>query len=140
MDAGEESAASHDALLRAVFTSGQQLTLPPHATVGPPEDGRAAPGNPSKCILLLVPIRQNEQVVGLLEIFQETAGAPWAPLGGFLQYMTMMADLAGRYHRGPNARLGRPAGAPRSLRGVRSAAAASARSKSPSTSRTRADA
>ena len=98
LDTSEQGRQSHDALLRGVFTGGQPLTLPPHATVGPAEEGRPAPGNPSNCILLLVPIRQNEQVIGLLEVFQGPQ-RPQSAMQGFLQYMTMMADLAGRYQR-----------------------------------------
>ena len=94
-DVGKEG---HDALLRGAFTGGQPMTLPPHATIGPAEEGRPAPGNPSNCNLLLVPIRQNEQVIGLIEIFQGPH-KPINAMNGYIQYMTMMADLAGRYHR-----------------------------------------
>ena len=94
-DAGKES---HDALLRGAFTGGQPMTLPPRATIGQAEEGRQAPGNPSNCNLLLVPIRQSDQVIGLIEIFQGPQKPPNA-MNGYIQYMTMMADLAGRYHR-----------------------------------------
>ena len=98
LDPGEAGRQSHDALLRAAFTAGHPVTLPPRATVGPAEEGRPAPGNPSNCILLLVPVRQNEQVVGLLEIFQESHRPPSA-IQGFVSYMVMMAELVGRYQR-----------------------------------------
>lgn len=98
IDTSEESRQSHDTLLRGVFANGQPLHLPPRSYAGPPEDGRPAPGNPTGCILLLVPIRQNEQVIGLVEVFQGPT-RPSSAVPGFLQYMTLMADLAARYQR-----------------------------------------
>ncbi|MFO0879168.1 MAG: GAF domain-containing protein [Gemmataceae bacterium] len=94
----EEARASHDALLRAAFTNGQPIDLPPHSTVGPSEPGKPAPGNPTGAILLMVPIRQQEQVIGIIEIFQGP-NRPKQAIPGFLQYMQLMADLAGRYQR-----------------------------------------
>jgi hypothetical protein len=98
LDTSDEGRQSHDALLRAAFTSAQPVNLPPRSTIGQPEEGRPTPGNPSGCILLLVPVKQNDQVVGLLEVFQGP-NRPANAVQGFLQYMTMMADLAGRYQR-----------------------------------------
>jgi hypothetical protein len=49
-------------------------------------------------MLLLVPIRPGEQVVGLIEVLQG-ANRPAAALPGFLQYMTLMADPCARYLR-----------------------------------------
>ncbi|MFM7151775.1 MAG: GAF domain-containing protein [Gemmataceae bacterium] len=94
----EESRQAHDALLRAAFTNGQPIHLPPNSSIGQPEPNKPTPGNPTPCILLLVPIRQQDQVVGLLEVFQGP-NRPQNAIPGFLQYMSLMADLAGRYHR-----------------------------------------
>src|SRR5262245_15591213 len=97
---GEDEAtpARPDALLPAAFAAGQRIHLPPNSTMGQGEDGRAAPGNPTGHLLLLVPIKANDQVVGLIEVFQG-ANRPSAAIPGFLQYMEMMADLASRYQR-----------------------------------------
>src|SRR5205085_9880682 len=49
-------------------------------------------------ILLLVPMVNNNEVVGLIEVWQ----APNRPLNavpGFLQYMKLMAELCTRYQR-----------------------------------------
>src|SRR5262249_23515192 len=69
-----------------------------NSTMGTAEEGRVAPGNPTPHLLLLVPIKTNDQVIGLIEVFQG-ANRPSAAIQGFLQYMAMMADLAGRYQR-----------------------------------------
>ncbi|MFQ3650787.1 MAG: GAF domain-containing protein [Gemmataceae bacterium] len=93
----EEARASHDSLLRLAFTNGQPLHLPPRSSLAG-ESGQAPPGNPSNHLLLLVPIRQNDQVIGLIEVLQG-ANRPANAVPGFLQYMNLMAELAGRYQR-----------------------------------------
>ena len=98
LEADEEARAGHDALLRLVFTSGQPVHLPPRSVLGQADPGQAAPSNPTAFILLLVPIRLNEQVVGLIEVLQG-ANRPANAVAGFLHYMGMMADNAGRYQR-----------------------------------------
>lgn len=94
----EEAQASHNGLLRVAFSQAQPMHLPPRSSVGESEPGKPAPGNPTACLLLVVPIRQQEQVIGLVEIFQG-ATRPQSAIPGFLQYMQMMADNAGRYQR-----------------------------------------
>jgi hypothetical protein len=94
----DDARKQHDALLRAAFMQPQPMSLPPHSTMGPAEEGRPQPGNPTPFLLLLVPIRQNDQTIGLIEVLQG-ANRPAAAIPGFLQYMAMMADLASRYQR-----------------------------------------
>jgi hypothetical protein len=101
LDTSEEARQSHDALLRVAFTAGEQKHLFPRSMMAPPEEGKLTPGNLTDYILLLVPIKPNKQspeVVGLLEVFQ-SANRPIAAIPGFMQYMGLMADLAGRYQR-----------------------------------------
>src|SRR4051794_8208989 len=93
----DDARASHDALLRLAFTNGQPIHLPPRSSLAA-ETGQAPPGNPSQHLLLIVPIRQNDQVIGLIEVLQG-ANRPANAVPGFLQYMNLMADLAGRYQR-----------------------------------------
>ena len=85
-------------MLRVAFTTAQPMHLPPRSAMGQREEGKPTPGNLTNCLLLLVPIMQNEQVVGLIEVFQG-ANRPAGAVPGFLQYMGLMADLAGRYQR-----------------------------------------
>src|SRR5262245_29169835 len=95
----DEARAAHDMLLRFAFTNPQNLHLPPRSAIGPPgEGGKPAPGNPTGFMLLLVPIKQNEEIIGLIEVFQGP-NRPAAAVPGFLQYIALMADLAGRYQR-----------------------------------------
>jgi hypothetical protein len=98
LDASEEARQGHDALLRVAFTSAKPMHLPARSAHGAREEGKVTPGNLTNFMLLLVPIMHNEQVVGLIEVFQG-ANRPSAAVPGFLQYMTLMADLAGRYQR-----------------------------------------
>jgi hypothetical protein len=102
LEGNEEARVSHDTLLRVAFTNGQPLHLPPRSTMGTGEEGRPAPGNPTACMLLLVPIKVNDQVIGIIEVFQGPT-RPATAVPGFLQYMTMMADLASRYQRNQQA-------------------------------------
>jgi hypothetical protein len=95
---GDEARAQHDALLRVAFMQPQPMSLPPRSTMGAAEEGKTTPGNPTPFLLLLVPIRQNEQTIGLIEVLQGP-NRPAAAIPGFLQYMAMMADLAARYQR-----------------------------------------
>src|SRR5262249_54475326 len=74
------------------------IHLLPRSGVGPAEPGKVGAGNPTDYILLLVPILLNNEVAGLIEVWQ----APNRPLNavpGFLQFMSLMADLATRYQR-----------------------------------------
>jgi hypothetical protein len=100
LDASEEAQHSHNALLRMAFTTGQPIHLPPRSAMGESEEGKPAPGNHSTFMLLLVPIKEAENgpVVGLIEVFQG-ANRPANAVPGFLQYMTLMANLASRYQR-----------------------------------------
>ena len=107
IDRTDEARRSHDELLRRAVVKPQPLHLLPHSGAGPAEEGQAAPGNPTDHLLLLVPILLNEQVAGLIEVWQ-SPGRPLNAVGGFLRYMGLMADLGARYQR--NQMLGQMAG------------------------------
>jgi hypothetical protein len=107
IDRSEEARGSHDELLRRAVVKPQPLHLLPHSGAGPAEEGQAAPGNPTDHLLLLVPILLNEQVAGLIEVWQ-SPGRPLNAVAGFLRYMGLMADLGARYQR--NQMLGQMAG------------------------------
>jgi transcriptional regulator with GAF, ATPase, and Fis domain len=98
LDADENFRQSHDALLRLAFTDPKPMQLPPRSILDQPEEGNLAAGNPTSHMLLLVPIRQDEKILGLIEIFQGP-NRPAAAAPGYLQYMTLMAEHAGRYER-----------------------------------------
>ena len=91
-----EAQQAHQELLRLAFQQPRPLHLPPQSFAGQPENGQAAPGNPTDFILLLVPIQVENQVDGLLEVWQDPNRNP-AAVNGFLQFMTEMCQLASRY-------------------------------------------
>jgi hypothetical protein len=94
----EQARQSHDELLRLAFQQPRPLHLPPQSFAGQPEGNQVAPGNPTDYILLLVPIQVENQVDGLLEVWQNPDRNP-AAINGFLQFMTEMSQLASRYLR-----------------------------------------
>jgi hypothetical protein len=98
LDRSDESRQVHEELLRRAVQEPRPLHLMPHSGLGTAGNGQVPPGNPSDLMLLLVPILLNDQVAGLLEVWQ----APNRPAGaipGFLQFMAIVADLASRYQR-----------------------------------------
>jgi hypothetical protein len=107
VDRSEEGRQAHEELLRLAVSKPQQFHLLPHSGAGPAQEGRAAPGNPTDYLLLMVPILLNDQVAGLLEVWQNP-GRPMNAVPGFLQYMSLMAELGTRYQR--NQMLGQMAG------------------------------
>jgi len=94
----EESQQAHQELLRQAFQQPRPLQLPPQSFAGQAENGQTAPGNPTDLLLLLVPIQVENQVDGLLEVWQSPDRNP-AAVNGFLQFMTEMCQLASRYLR-----------------------------------------
>jgi hypothetical protein len=98
LNRSEEAQQAHQELLRLAFQQPRPLHLPPQSFAGQTEPGRVAPGNPTDCLLLLVPIQVESQVDGLLEVWQGPDRDPKAT-AGFLQFMTEMCQLASRYLR-----------------------------------------
>src|SRR5262249_26648011 len=97
LDATEEGRESHDELLRQAVLQPRPFSLPPQSSA-PAGDNETGPGNPTKYLLLLVPIQLDNQVAGLLEVWQAPDRHPSA-IPGFLQFMMRMAELSTRYIR-----------------------------------------
>jgi len=97
-DRDEQSREGHDELLRHAMMKPGPLHLPPRSGMGAHVEGKAAPGNPTDFLLLIVPIMLNEQAHGLIEVWQG-ANRPRNAVQGFLQFMNLMAELATRYQR-----------------------------------------
>ena len=98
LDQSDETRQSHGELLRLAVAQGKPMHLPPRSGVGTGEEGKTPAGNTTDYLLLIVPVLLNEQVVGLIEVWQNPT-RPTAAIPGFLQYMTLMAELSGRYQR-----------------------------------------
>jgi hypothetical protein len=98
LERSEEGRQSHDELLRQGVQQAKPVYLAPHSS-GPKSDGAgASAGNPTDYLLLLVPIVLNNQVTGLVEVWQAPDRHPSA-IQGFMQFLTHMAELAARYMR-----------------------------------------
>ena len=79
----------HSRLLRKALSSGNALLVPP----GAGGQGENADGNPSAHLVILAPLRVEQEVVGLVEIFQRPGGGPTTQRG-YVRFVTQMADLA----------------------------------------------
>jgi hypothetical protein len=95
LDRTQEARESHDQLLRMAVTQPQPRYLPPHSSEGGQPRG-TCPGNPTDYILLLVPIVVESQVAGLLEVWLAPNRHP-SNILGFIQFMSIMANLASTY-------------------------------------------
>ncbi|MFN4258699.1 MAG: hypothetical protein ACK4RK_05345 [Gemmataceae bacterium] len=95
LDQSDETRQQHGELLRHAMQLTRPLLLPPHS--GP---GEGVPGaiNPTNFVNMLVPIIHNQQVVGMIEVWQDPRRNPDAQRG-FLQFLTRMAELASSYIR-----------------------------------------
>jgi hypothetical protein len=98
LDKTEESRQSHEELLRQAVTQSKPFHLPPHSGVGVKEEGKVPAGNPTPYLLLIAPIMMNDQVAGLIEVWQGP-NRPAQAITGYLQYMGFMAELSARYQR-----------------------------------------
>jgi multidrug efflux pump subunit AcrA (membrane-fusion protein) len=81
----------HSRLLKKALAATGSLIVPPRAGGG--EDSE---GNPSPHLLVLAPLRVEQEVVGLIEIFQRTGGGPTTQRG-YVRFVSQMADLAADY-------------------------------------------
>ncbi|MHB1423682.1 MAG: HlyD family secretion protein [Gemmataceae bacterium] len=98
LDQKEEWRQSHEELLRQAVTQPRPFHVPPNSGVGVKEEGKPLAGNLTNYLLLIAPIVVNQQVAGLIEVWQHANRPPQA-IAGYLQYMTYMAELCARYQR-----------------------------------------
>ena len=71
LDRSEEGRRSHDELIRIAAAKADSMIVPPGGSVGPAGEDAPAPGNPTDYVSLLVPILVDEQVAGLVEVWQD---------------------------------------------------------------------
>jgi multidrug efflux pump subunit AcrA (membrane-fusion protein) len=82
----------HGRLLQRVLKSGEGMMVAPHSGAG--DDSEA--GNPTPFLLLLGPLKSDQEVQGVIEIFQRPDTA-LSVQQGYLRFVMQMCELAGDY-------------------------------------------
>ncbi len=82
----------HGRLLQRVLQSGEGMMIAPHSGAG--DDAEAA--NPTPFLLLLGPLKSDQEVQGVIEIFQRPDTA-LSVQQGYLRFVQQMCELAGDY-------------------------------------------
>ncbi|MDX1963619.1 MAG: hypothetical protein SFX18_10725 [Pirellulales bacterium] len=85
-----EEQEQHGRLLRKVISSGQGMLAPPQS--GNPEDA----ANPTDYLLVLGPLKNEQDTQGVLEIIHRPGVAPNVERG-YLRFVLQMSDLGGDY-------------------------------------------
>ena len=82
----------HGRLLQQVMQSGEGMLVAPHSGTG--DDDEAA--NSTPFLLLLGPLKSDQEVQGVIEVFQRPDTA-LSVQQGYLRFLMQMCDLAGDY-------------------------------------------
>ena len=90
-----EDHVRHARLLHRVVKSGEELLVPPYSGA----EGDEEAGNPTSYLLVLAPLRTEDSIVGVVEIFQRPTSGP-ASQRGYLRFLSQMCGLVGEYLRG----------------------------------------
>ncbi len=94
LEEGEDS-LRHTRLIRGITASGEARLVPPYSGTTDAE----AVGNPTRYLLVLAPVRGDNQVEGLIEVFQRPEAQPRTQQG-YLKFLQQMAETAGEWFRG----------------------------------------
>ena len=89
---GGADAARHARLLHRVLNGNEELLVPPYS--GGTGDDQA--GNPTSHLLVLCPIRDEQRMAGVVEVFQRPTSGP-ASQRGYLRFLAQMCALIGDY-------------------------------------------
>jgi hypothetical protein len=87
-----EDATKHFALLTQVVAGGEPTLVPPMSAAA---DERAG-GNPTQFLLVLSPLKGDNQIEGVVEIFQRPDAQP-VTQRGYLKFLVQMCELAGEW-------------------------------------------
>lgn len=88
----QEAQMQHGQLLRKVLTTGEGLLAAPRSGSGDEEAG----GNPTDFLLVLGPLKNDQETAGIVEIFQRPGSSPTVQRG-YLRFLLQMCELAGEY-------------------------------------------
>ena len=90
LDQQSEDSVRHLRLLQEVLSSGESKLVAPLSGSGDAD----APGNPTNTLIVLAPMQSDDQVEGVLEIFQRPDAQP-ASQKGYLRFLVQMSQLVG---------------------------------------------
>jgi hypothetical protein len=82
----------HGKLIERLSESGEPTLVPP----GTGSDSADSGGNPTDHLLVVGPIKIDNDIVGLVEIFQRPGAGP-ATQRGYLRFVLQMCEIAGEY-------------------------------------------
>ncbi len=82
----------HGKLIQRLSESGEPTLVPP----GTGSDSADSGGNPTDHLLVVGPIKIDNDIVGLVEIFQRPGAGP-ATQRGYLRFVLQMCEIAGEY-------------------------------------------
>ncbi len=88
----KQAQVQHSLLLERLLASGEPMLVQPNSGNDKPDEA----GNPTEFLLVIAPIRVNNEAVGLVEILQRANSGPTTQMG-YLRFVTQMAELAGDY-------------------------------------------
>lgn len=94
LDPASEEAAKHFRLLDYIIASKVGQLIPPLSGAGDERMG----GNPTRQLLVVHPLGHDNEVEGLLEIFQRADAQP-AAQRGYLQFVKQMCELAAEWFK-----------------------------------------
>ena len=82
----------HGRMLHQVVKTGDGMLVAPHSGAA----GADQAANPTEFLLVLVPLKVEQKVQGIIEVFQRAGGRPETQRG-YLKFLLQMADLAADY-------------------------------------------
>ena len=94
-----EDQEKHGRLLRKIISSGEGSLAAPNSG-----DGDGQSGNPTDYLLVIGPLRSDQEVQGVVEVFQRPNPRP-AVKRGYLRFVLQMCELAGDYLKTHSLRL-----------------------------------
>lgn len=94
LDKESEEAGKHFKLLDYIIATGAAQLVPPLSGAGDERMG----GNPTRHLLVIHPLGHDNQVEGLVEIFQRSDTQPNTQRG-YLQFMKQMCELTGEWFK-----------------------------------------
>ena len=90
LDPKSEDSRRHVRLLQEVLTSGEARLVPPMSGAGDPD----AAGNPTNTLFVLAPMKTDDTVEGVLEVFQRP-DAQANSQQGYRRFLVQMSELVG---------------------------------------------